>query len=237
MQFAAMASIPNVPPHITAKQVRDGLYPLAQKQLHSQQEFAMTDAEADLQRRKFLLTATTVMGGAGVVATAAPFLASMAPSEAAKAAGAPVEVSLANIEPGKLAVVEWRGKPVWILHRSEAMLAELSKDDSQLADPASSQGQQPPYATNPARAIRPPFFVVIGICTHLGCVPVYRPEPGAPDLGPDWRGGFYCPCHGSKFDLAGRVFKNVPAPLNLEVPQHTYLSDTRLLIGEDKKSG
>jgi ubiquinol-cytochrome c reductase iron-sulfur subunit len=197
----------------------------------------MADSETDLNRRKILLTATTVAGGVGVVATAVPFLASMAPSEAAKAAGAPVEVDVSSIPPGKLTTVEWRGKPIWVLHRSDEMLAGLNKHDGLLADPASSQAQQPPYATNPARAIRPPLFVAIGICTHLGCVPVFRPEAGAPDLGADWPGGFYCPCHGSKFDLAGRVFKNVPAPRNLEVPEYTYLSDTRLLIGESRKRG
>ncbi len=193
--------------------------------------------DEDLNRRKFLLTATTVVGGAGVVATAVPFLSTMAPSEAAKAAGAPVEVDVSTIAPGKLTTVEWRGKPVWILHRTEAMIAGLGRHDALLADPASTANQQPPYAANPARAIRPPYFVAIGICTHLGCVPVFRPEPGAPDLGADWPGGFYCPCHGSKFDLAGRVFKNVPAPRNLEVPEYTFLSDARLLIGSGGKRG
>lgn len=197
----------------------------------------MTASDADLKRRKFLLDATTVAGGVGVVATAVPFLSSMAPSEAAKAAGAPVEVDLNGVDPGKIVTVEWRGKPIWILHRSDAMLAGLPRHDNLLADPSSSAPQQPPYAANPARAIRPPFFVAIGICTHLGCVPVYRPEAGAADLGADWPGGFYCPCHGSKFDLAGRVFKNVPAPRNLEVPPYTYLSDSRLLVGDDKKHG
>ncbi len=194
----------------------------------------MTDINQSLSRRKFLLAATTAAGGAGIAATAIPFLSSMAPSEAAKAAGAPVEVDITNIEPGKIVTVEWRGKPVWILHRTDAMLANLPQHNDLLVDPASSEPQQPPYATNAVRAIRPPFFVAVGICTHLGCVPVYRPEPGAADLGPDWPGGFYCPCHGSKFDLAGRVFKNVPAPRNLEVPQYAYLHDTTLRIGEDK---
>ncbi|RZI44026.1 ubiquinol-cytochrome c reductase iron-sulfur subunit [Herbaspirillum sp. HC18] len=194
----------------------------------------MTYADTDLKRRQLLLTATTVVGGVGVVATAVPFLASMAPSEAAKAAGAPVDVDISRIEPGKIVTVEWRGKPIWILHRSEAMLAALARHDSLLADPGSVEMQQPAYATNAARAIKPPFFVAIGICTHLGCVPVFRPEVGALDISPDWPGGFYCPCHGSKFDLAGRVFKNVPAPLNLEVPQYKYLSETKLRIGEDK---
>lgn len=190
----------------------------------------MTD-DADLQRRKLLLAATAGMGSIGIVATAVPFVESMTPSEAARAAGAPVEVDIAKLAPGKLMTVEWRGKPVWVVHRSDAMLATLDKNNTLLADPKSIQPQQPAYATNPDRAIKPPFLILIGICTHLGCVPSYRPEPGAADLGPEWPGGFYCPCHGSKFDLAGRVFKNVPAPINLEVPEYKYLSDTRLLIG------
>jgi ubiquinol-cytochrome c reductase iron-sulfur subunit len=161
----------------------------------------------------------------------------MAPSEAARAAGAPVEVDTGRAEPGALVTVEWRGRPVWIMRRTDAMLASLDKHNDQLVDPKSTQPQQPPYVANPTRSINPTLFVVTGICTHLGCVPSYRPEPGAADLGADWPGGFYCPCHGSKFDLAGRVFKNVPAPTNLEIPPHTYLTDTRLLIGEDSKSG
>jgi len=188
-------------------------------------------------RRKLLLAATGTVGGVGLVAATVPFVASMQPSAAARAAGAPVEVDLSAIPPGKLHTVEWRGKPVWVLHRTEAMLAALDKHNDLLVDPDASQSQQPPYAANPARAIRPPFFVTVGICTHLGCVPVFRPEPGAPDLGQDWPGGFYCPCHGSKFDLAGRVFKNVPAPLNLEVPEHGYLGDTKLVVGEQPASG
>jgi ubiquinol-cytochrome c reductase iron-sulfur subunit len=200
-------------------------------------ESVISQDETDPQRRKLLLAATTGMGVIGAVAVAAPFVESMQPSEAAKAAGAPVEVDIGDIAPGKLQTAEWRGKPVWILHRTPAMVSELSKLDARLADPASKQSEQPPYATNPTRARRPEFFVAIGICTHLGCVPTYRPEPGAPDLGADWPGGFYCPCHGSKYDLAGRVYKNVPAPLNLEVPKYAYLSDNKLLIGEDKKSG
>lgn len=194
----------------------------------------MTDHTGDPQRRKLLL-ATTAAGGVGLLASALPFIESMEPSEAAKAAGAPVDVDVSGIASGKLETVEWRGKPIWILHRTEAMLAELGRHDRLLVDPASREDQQPPYAANPVRAIRPPFFVAIGICTHLGCVPVYRPDAGAADLGADWPGGFYCPCHGSKFDLAGRVFKNVPAPRNLEVPQYMYLSETKLRIGEGKQ--
>lgn len=185
-------------------------------------------------RRKFLLAATTGLGGVGLVATSIPFVQSMWPSEAAKAAGAPVEVDVSQVGPGALQTVEWRGKPIWLVHRTDAMLATLDRHLDQLLDPRSMQLQQPPYATNPVRAIKPSLLVVTGICTHLGCVPVYRPEPAAADLGSDWPGGFYCPCHGSKFDLAGRVFKNVPAPLNLEIPPHTYLSDIRLLIGEER---
>jgi len=199
------------------------------------EEFAMIPLKPNRIRRR-LLAATTGLGSIGLVATAIPFIRSMSPSEAAKAAGAPVEVDVSQFGPGALQTVEWRGKPIWIVHRTEAMLAALDRHLNQLVDPRSAQPQQPPYTANPVRAIKPPFFVVTGICTHLGCVPVYRPEPAAADLGADWPGGFYCPCHGSKFDLAGRVFKNVPAPLNLEIPPHTYLSDTRLLIGEDRRS-
>lgn len=193
----------------------------------------MTRSETDQQRRKLLLAATVGVGGIGVVAASVPFIASMAPSEAARAAGAPVEVDVSGIAPGKMETVEWRGRPVWVLHRTETMLAALDDQRQLLLDPNSTQPQQPPYAANPFRSIKPPILVVTGICTHLGCVPVYRPEPGAADVGPEWLGGFYCPCHGSKFDLAGRVFKNVPAPTNLEIPEHQYLSDMRLLIGED----
>jgi ubiquinol-cytochrome c reductase iron-sulfur subunit len=185
--------------------------------------------------RRYLLMATIGVGGMGLAATAIPFIESMEPSEAAKAAGAPVDVDVSGLAPGKLMTVEFRGKPVWILHRSEPMLASLNKHNTLLADPGSGSAQQPDYAKNPARAIRPPFFIVIGVCTHLGCVPTFRPEPGAPDLGADWPGGFYCPCHGSKFDLAGRVFRNVPAPLNLEVPRYEFLSDARVRIGADTK--
>lgn len=195
----------------------------------------MTNHEPQDPQRRQLLAATIGVGGVGLVATAIPFVQNMSPSEAAKAAGAPVEVELSQIGPGKLQTVEWRGKPVWIVHRTDAMLAALERNTRQLVDPRSMEAQQPPYASNPVRAVKPPFFIVTGICTHLGCVPVFRPEPAAADLGADWPGGFYCPCHGSKFDLAGRVFKNVPAPLNLEIPPHTYLSDTRLLIGDDRQ--
>jgi len=187
-----------------------------------------------MRRRKLLLAVTQGVGAVGMVATAIPFIKSMEPSEAAKAAGAPVETDVSRVDPGKLLTIEWRGRPIWIVHRTKEMLRVLNKHDNLLADPRSEQPQQPPYAANPTRSIKPDFLVMVGVCTHLGCIPVYRPEPGAADLSPEWPGGFYCPCHGSKFDLAGRVFKNVPAPLNLEVPPYTYLSETRLLIGEEK---
>jgi ubiquinol-cytochrome c reductase iron-sulfur subunit len=189
----------------------------------------------EVRRRRILLAATAGLGGAGVVAALVPFAKSMGPSEAVKAAGAPVEADLGKVGEGRLLTVEWRGKPIWILHRTDEMIASLAKDEHMLVDPNSTQPQQPPYARNRTRSIKPRYFVAVGICTHLGCIPGYRPEPDTTtELGPDWPGGFYCPCHGSRFDLAGRVFRNVPAPLNLEIPQHAYLSDTRLLIGEDK---
>lgn len=193
----------------------------------------MDSMPIDARRRKWLTRATAVVGGTGLVLTAIPFIESMGPSDRAKAGGAPVEVDVAAIAPGALTTVEWRGKPIWILHRTADMLAQLPRIGQRLADPLSREAQQPPYASNPVRALRPQFMVMTAVCTHLGCVPVFRPEPGAPDLGADWPGGFYCPCHGSRFDLAGRVFKNVPAPRNLEVPPHQYLSDVRLLVGVD----
>jgi ubiquinol-cytochrome c reductase iron-sulfur subunit len=187
--------------------------------------------ETDMRRRKFLIVATAGIGGVGLVATSIPFVESMLPSEAAKAAGTPVEVDISKVEPGMLLTVEWRGKLVWIVHRTEAMLDLLGKHDDRLADPQSRQPQQPDYARNATRSIKPQYLVAIGICTHLGCIPLFRPEVAPPDLGPDWPGGFYCPCHCSKFDLAGRVLKNVPAPLNLVIPPHEYLSEARMLVG------
>jgi ubiquinol-cytochrome c reductase iron-sulfur subunit len=186
-------------------------------------------------RRRFLVAATTVVGGAGVVAAAIPFLASWQPSARAQAAGAPVEVDISQIEPGQLIRVEWRGQPVWILRRTEEMLDSLDVLTPRLRDPDSEvESQQPPYAQNPHRSIKPEYLVVIGVCTHLGCSPAYRPEVAPDDLGPEWRGGFFCGCHGSRFDLAGRVYRNLPAPTNLVIPPHFYLSDTLLLVGEDE---
>lgn len=195
----------------------------------------MDNHETDASRRKFLTVATAGVGGAGLVAVSIPFVASMAPSEKTKAAGAAVEVDVSQVAPGMLLTVEWRGKPVWIVHRTDAMLDLLGEHDDQLVDPQSTKPQQPDYAANATRSIKPRYLIVTGICTHLGCVPSYRPDAASADLGLDWPGGFYCPCHGSRFDLAGRVAKNVPAPLNLEIPPHEYLSDTRLLIGKDSK--
>jgi len=195
-------------------------------------------AESTVQdpKRRFLLAATTVVGGIGVVAATAPFLISLAPSERAKAAGAPVDIDIAKLEPGQKIDVEWRGKVVWVINRTPTMLASLPKMDARLLDPKSDSSQQPTYCKNENRSIKPTVWVAVGICTHLGCSPTYRPEVAPMDLGADWLGGFFCPCHQSKFDLAGRVFKGVPAPANLVIPPHKYLSDTRIVIGEDTKA-
>lgn len=194
---------------------------------------AAPDAPPDRRRRELLVSATGAALGLGAAAASVPFLASMAPSDRAKALGAPVEFDAATVSPGALATVEWRGKPVWVLHRTPDMLASLDKARGALLDPDSKvRSQQPDYARNPARSRRPEFFIAVGLCTHLGCIPSFRPEPGS--VQPDWPGGFYCPCHGSRFDLAGRVFRNVPAPRNLEVPEHAFAAESRLVIGVDK---
>ena len=185
-------------------------------------------------RRKFLVAATSVAGGIAGAAIATPFLLSMMPSERAKAAGAPVEVDISKLEPGMLMMVEWRGRVVW-LNRTPEMLETLPKLEDQLADPNSEKNQQPEYAKNLTRSIKPAILVIEGVCTHLGCSPVFRKDVAPEDLGPDWLGGFFCPCHGSKFDLAGRVYKSVPAPTNMVVPPHVYLSDSRLLIGSESE--
>ncbi|MBR9727690.1 ubiquinol-cytochrome c reductase iron-sulfur subunit [Shewanella intestini] len=193
----------------------------------------MSNAPVDTGRRRFLTAATAVVGGAGAAAVAVPFIKSWNPSAKAKAAGAPVEVNINKVEPGQLIRVEWRGKPVWVVRRTETVLNELEKLDGQLRDPASQEEQQPDYAKNPARSIKPEFFIAVGICTHLGCSPTYLPD----SFGEQVEGvtaGFFCPCHGSKFDMAGRVFQGVPAPLNLVIPPHQYLDDNTVLIGVDK---
>ncbi|MDR2335201.1 ubiquinol-cytochrome c reductase iron-sulfur subunit [Diaphorobacter ruginosibacter] len=199
----------------------------------------MSESRIDSSKRTWLI-ASGCAGAVGGVAVAVPFVSTFQPSEKAKAAGAPVEVDISSLQEGEKLTVEWRGKPVWIVKRTKEQIAELPALDSQLADPQSLRHPDeftPPYARNEARSIKPEILVVVGICTHLGCSPTDKfhagPQPSLPD---DWKGGFLCPCHGSTFDMAGRVFKNKPAPDNLEVPPHMYLSDTRLLIGDDKKA-
>ncbi|MDA0630362.1 MAG: ubiquinol-cytochrome c reductase iron-sulfur subunit [Proteobacteria bacterium] len=198
-----------------------------------------TAAEQDTQqtRRKFLTAATSAVGVAGVVGVAVPFMGSWNPSEKAKAAGAPVKADISKLEPGQMVVVEWRGKPVYVLHRSEAQVADLTKLDGDLKDPASTASDQPAYVAPAGRSIRPELFVAVGLCTHLGCAPKFRPEVGAADLGGDsWLGGFFCPCHGSKFDLAGRVYQGVPASANLIVPPYSFEGDNVLVIGVDAEA-
>ncbi len=196
----------------------------------------MAEGTVDLGKRRFLIGATSAVGGAGVVATATPFVMSFFPSERAKAAGAPVEVDIGKLEPGQKIDVEWRGKVVWIINRTPPMLASLPKLDPKLSDPKSNSSQQPEYAKNLHRSIKDNVLVMVGICTHLGCSPTFRPEIAPADLGPEWLGGFFCPCHQSKFDLAGRVYSGMPAPTNLPVPPHTYVTDTKIIIGDSGKS-
>ncbi len=199
----------------------------------------MSETPIDSSKRTWLI-ASGCAGAVGGVATAVPFVSTFEPSERAKAAGAPVEVDISALKPGEKITVEWRGKPVWIVRRTPEQLAALPSLDPQLADPKSERKPNeltPPYARNEARSIKPEVLVAVGICSHLGCSPSDKFTPGAqPSLPDDWKGGFLCPCHGSTFDMAGRVFKNKPAPDNLEVPPHMYLSETKLLIGEDKKA-
>jgi ubiquinol-cytochrome c reductase iron-sulfur subunit len=193
------------------------------------------DEKVDCGKRR-LLVATSAAGGVVGAAAAVPFLASMAPSERAKSAGAPVEVDIGKLEPGQMLTVEWRGKPVWIIRRTPEKLESLKKTEDKVSDPKSEKPMQPEYCQNQARSIKPEYLVAVGICTHLGCSPTDKFKTGAESgIDTDWAGGFLCPCHGSTFDLAGRVYKNKPAPENLVIPPHMYLSDTRLLIGEDKK--
>ncbi len=190
--------------------------------------------DTGLSRRRFLSIATSVTAAAGAAGAAYPFLASWKPSARARAMGAPVEVDISKLEPGAVLRVTWRGKPITILNRSEAMLERMLGSDAELRDPESDEiDQQPEYARNEYRSIRPEILVLISSCTHLGCVPTSRFEVAPADLGPDWVGGFFCPCHGSKFDFSGRVYAGVPAPLNLEVPPYRFVGDATLLIGED----
>jgi ubiquinol-cytochrome c reductase iron-sulfur subunit len=195
----------------------------------------MSDNQKVDKTRRNLVVATSVVGGAASVGAAVPFIASMLPSERAKAAGAPVEVDISAIAPGELKVVEWRGKPVWVIRRTPSMLESLKAVVAKLTDPASKDSQQPEYASNEHRSLKPDVMVMEGVCTHLGCSPQLKPADAKAEMGSDWGGGFYCACHGSKFDFAGRVFRGAPAPTNLVVPPYTFLSDSTLLIGEDKK--
>jgi ubiquinol-cytochrome c reductase iron-sulfur subunit len=196
------------------------------------EETSMSNAEGvNVSRRRMLIGTTAVIGGAGMVAAITPFVKTWNPSAKAKAAGAAVTQDLSSIEKGQMIVVEWRGMPVFVVSRTAEMIANLPKNDSHLRDPLSAESAQPDYAKNEGRSRSPELFVVTGVCTHLGCAPGYRPEVGAAELGADWQGGFFCPCHGSKYDLAGRVYKGVPAPLNLPVPPYTLIG-TILTVGE-----
>ena len=192
----------------------------------------MTDG-VDLKKRRLLTATTSVVGAVGVGFALWPFIASMNPSARAKSAGAPVEADISKLEPGGLMRVSWRGKPVWIVRRTDQNVADLESLTAKLADPNSDEPQQPEYARNIHRSRKPEFLIAVGICTHLGCSPTYRPEVAPADLGADWKGGFFCACHGSKFDLAGRVYSGVPAPTNLVVPPYQFLGDTNILIGDD----
>lgn len=190
-----------------------------------------TDQPIDLKRREFLTKATGAACAVGVAAVAVPFVSSMLPSATVEAAAAPVKVDISNLKPGEQKTVAWRGKPVWIIRRTPEAIASLEKVSSQLRDPNSDVAQQPDYARNAFRSRRQDILVLLGICTHLGCAPTYRPDQGGIDA--SWQGGFYCSCHGSKFDMAGRVFKGVPAPINMEVPRYAYIDDNNLIIGVD----
>ena len=192
----------------------------------------MNENGVDTKRRRFITMTSSAFGAAGVAVAAVPFVASMSPSERAKAAGAPVEVDVSKLEPGQMVRVEWRGKPVFILNRTPQMVEGLNKLTPQLKDPDSVEPQQPEYAKNETRSLNPDLLVMVGICTHLGCAPVNNFEVGAVSgLGDDWLGGFYCPCHGSKFDLSGRVYSGVPAQQNMVIPPYSYLDENRILVG------
>jgi ubiquinol-cytochrome c reductase iron-sulfur subunit len=184
-------------------------------------------------RRQFLVGATGVVGAVGATCVAVPFVSSWQPSEKAQAAGAPVDVDISALAAGQMMTVEWRGKPVWVVHRSADALAKIDALATELRDPSSEKSIQPKFAKNAQRSLKPEYLVMVGVCTHLGCAPLYKPNAGT--VTPDWQGGFFCPCHGSRFDMSGRVFKSVPAPTNLEVPPYRFLSDTMIRIGEQDK--
>jgi ubiquinol-cytochrome c reductase iron-sulfur subunit len=188
-------------------------------------------------KRRFLIAATGMFGGIGMAGAATPFIASMFPSERAKAAGAPVEVDIGTIASGTMQTVTWRGQPVWILRRTDAMLAGIRAQDASVSDPHSDVPQQPGYARNEYRSIKPEFAVLTGVCTHLGCSPLFRSAEDKEEMGRSWRGGFYCPCHGSKFDLAGRVLRGSPAPTNLVVPPYEFAAESKMIIGVDSRTG
>ncbi len=196
----------------------------------------MSNDGVNAGRRRFLVAATSVVGAAGAAGAAIPFLGSWNPSARAKAAGAPVRVNIGKIEPGQQVVAEWRGQPVFVLHRTAEIMEGLKKIEAQLADPQSQESDQPTYVDDAARSIRPELLIVVGVCTHLGCAPTFRPEVAPADLGPEWVGGYFCACHGSRYDLAGRVYKGQPAPLNLPVPPHSYETDSVVLIGVDEEA-
>ena len=193
----------------------------------------MSAEGVDLRKRRFLTAATSVVGAVGVGFALVPFIASMQPSAKARALGAPAEADISKLAPGQMLRVKWRGQPVWVVYRTPENLKDLAALTPELLDPDSTAPQQPDYCRNPHRSRKPEIFVAVGICTHLGCSPIFRPEVAPADLGPAWKGGFFCPCHGSRFDLAGRVYKGVPAPTNLVIPPHRFLSDTLILVGDD----
>ncbi len=195
----------------------------------------MSDSQDVNASRRNLIVASATAGGAAAVGVAVPFAASMLPSERAKALGAPVEADISGLQPGELQIIEWRGKPVWILRRTKEMLDGIKKSAASVSDPNSDVPLQPAYAKNEFRSIKQEVVVLEGVCSHLGCSPQFKSAESKAEMGQDWNGGFYCPCHGSKFDLAGRVYKGVPAPVNLAVPPYAFLSETRILIGEDRK--
>jgi ubiquinol-cytochrome c reductase iron-sulfur subunit len=196
----------------------------------------MKNGDVSQGRRRFLIGATSVVGGVGVVGAAVPFVASWNPSAKAEAAGAPVTVNISKIEPGQQITVSWRGMPVWLIRRTEDMVGSIEKLNDKVSDPQSEAPQQPPYIDGILRSLKPELAVLVGLCTHLGCVPSYRPEVAPADLGDEWLGGLFCPCHGSRYDMAGRVYKSQPAPLNLQVPPYRYDDDATLTIGLDPEA-
>ena len=196
----------------------------------------MTESNKSLNRRNFLANLTKVMGGVGGIFAVIPFLSTMLPSEKAKSSGAPIEIDVSGLKPGAFKVVEWRGKPVWVVRRTAEMINNTQEDNDILTDPKSLEEHQPKYTQNKFRSLNPEYLVLLGVCTHLGCSPLYKPNSKTAELGLDWKGGFFCPCHGSKFDLSGRVHRGMPAPYNLEVPPYYFVSESRIIVGKDRES-